>query len=156
MKFLKIYLLLSLFFFSCKNESSSLVYIHSFQRTQTDKFIVKIKKEKGNIYYKYSNKKDTIKDLNVVFNIKNDILISDKDTFYPIRKEYNTSDFSYKMYQQKVVKSHNRTLVFNKNYGLLSSTALGADFLILKDSLSAIKNEAIFKEIILELHRISK
>jgi hypothetical protein len=46
MKFLKIYLLLSLFFFSCKNESSSLVYIHSFQRTQTDKFIVKIKKKK--------------------------------------------------------------------------------------------------------------
>lgn len=155
MKFLKIYLLLTLFLFSCKKETSSIVYIHSFQKTQTDKFILDIKKEKGNIYYTYSNKKDTIRDLNVVFTVNN-ILISEKDTFYPIKKEYKTGDFNYKMYQQKLVKSHNRTLVFNKNYGLLSSSALGADFLILKDSLSAIKNEAIFKEIILELNRILK
>ncbi|PQJ77910.1 hypothetical protein [Polaribacter porphyrae] len=139
---------------SCDEKSSSNIYLYSFQKSKAERFLLEIKKENHNKLYFYSNKKDSIKDLNIVYNLEKDFLVSEKDTFYFIKKSYKTKDYEYKMYQPKTIKSHTITLVFHKNYGLLSSSVWGADFLFLKDSLSSFKNEAIFKEIMLEKNKI--
>lgn len=84
------------------------------------------------------------------------MLIIDKDSFWSTSKTYKTKNYTFKIYQQKEVKSHNRSLVFNKNYGLLCNTAYGADFLFFKDSLQLAETKMIFKEILLEINKIEK
>ena len=106
-------------------------------------------------YFEYINSKDSIKNLKIIFNPKKDFLRTDIDTFYVTKNRYNSEVLEFKMYQTKQNKSHNRTLVFNETYGLLSSLAYGAEFIFLKDSVSSNDRTIIFKEIFLDLNKIN-
>jgi len=87
------------------------------------------------------------------YNVEGNFLISDFDTFLATKKVYNSKSLEFNIYQRKEI--NNRTLFFNKKYGLLSSIAYGTDFLFLKDSISVNTKELIFKELFLNLNKIN-
>ncbi|WP_439132230.1 hypothetical protein [Polaribacter sp.] len=135
-----------------KNET---IFLHSLNTENIEKLTLH-KSEKDQIFnYSYTHPTDSIKNLNIAYHPKNDWLMVKKDTFISTPKRYITKNYEYNMYQNKEVKSHHRTLVFNKKYGLLCSTGFGADFLFFKDSLQLPETKMIFKEIILELNKIN-
>ena len=58
------------------------------------------------------------------------------------------------MYQKKDVKNNISTLVFNKDYGLLASVSAEANFVLLKDTVTALEKEVFFKELFINLNKI--
>ena len=149
-------LLMSLLFFSCeKKEKNISIYSYSLLNDDVGDFKLNITEKGGVIGFEYLNKIDTIGRLHLTYNKKLDVLITKADTFYSIKKAYNLKEIKFKFYQRKVVKSHNRSFVFNEKYGLLSNLAFGADYLFIKDSISKIEKEVLFKGLFLQLNEIN-
>ena len=140
--------------YSCTKNSTSTINVYSFQTKDYEKLRLDIKKNGDKILYQYTSKTDSTKNLELTFNFRKNFLATKQDTFYSFRKTYTTKDYEYFYYQQINAQSHVRTLVFEEDYGLLLSSGYGADFLFVKDSLSKIEMEDIFKELILELNKI--
>ena len=155
MKIYCIACLLVLFLTSC-NEKSKVVYLHTLQTEKIEELALQIDKNTETIEYTYLHQSGSTKNMVLKYQPKKDILNIDKDTFLASPKKYETKQYEYKMYQKKDLKSHNRTLVFHKKYGLLCSTGYKADFLFFKDSLQLPETKMIFKEIILELNKVEK
>lgn len=140
---------------SCQ-EKNAVFFLHFLNTKKVDKLVLSTKKRGNIISYNYKNLTDSIKSIDLKYHLEKDVILMHKDTFWEISKTYTTKSYEYKMYQQKEIRSHNTTLVFHKKYGLLCSTAYGADFLFLKDSLQLKETKMIFKEVLLELNKIEK
>ena len=149
-------LLISLILFSCeKKENNIPIYSYSLLTDNVKSFKLKISEKESTIGFEYLHENDSIRRLYLKYNKKNDVLISRFDTFHSSKKTYKFKKVNFKIYQRKVVQSHNRSLVFNERYGLLSNLAYGADYLFLKDSISKIDKEVLFKELFLQLNKIN-
>lgn len=146
---------LILFFFACEEQNQT-IFLHFLYTEKVEKLTLHINKENECVTYNYLHKNDSIKNIEVKYHLKKDVLTIDKDTFLSTFKRYVTKNYDFKMYQKNEIKSHQRTLVFHKKYGLLCNTGFGADFLFFKDSLQLPETKMIFKEIILELNKIDK
>jgi len=148
--------LMSLLFFSCKKKEKNIsIYSYSLLNDDVGNFKLNITEKGGVIGFEYLNKIDTIGRLHLTYNKKLDVLITKADTFYSTKKAYNLKEIKFKFYKRKVVKSHTRSLVFNEKYGLLSNLAFGADYLFIKDSISKIEKEVLFKGVFLKLNEIN-
>ena len=146
-----------IFVVSCAKEENNIpIFGYSLQHNKVQKLKLIIKELDSSKEFDYVNATDSIKNIKIIYNLEKDFLLSEIDTFYVIKNIYNSKNLVFKMYQSKEIKSHNRTLVFNKDYGLLASLAIGADFIFLKDSIANIESTEVFKEIFLDLNKINK
>jgi hypothetical protein len=157
MKNVKFYVLVVIFvFFSCESEQNNIsVFSYSLQNESIQKLKLNTNKKGDFKIFKYQYSQDSIKSIDLKYNLDRDFLITGIDTFLVQKNTYNSKSLAFKMYQTKEVTSHNRTLVFNENYGLLASLAVGADFIFLKDSLANKDKNVIFKEIFLNLNKVN-
>ncbi|PQJ82112.1 hypothetical protein [Polaribacter glomeratus] len=142
--------------FSCQSEQNNIsVFRYSLQNDSIQKLKLNTNKIADLQIFKYQDSQDAIKSIDLKYNLNRDFLITDMDTFLVQENTYKSKSLEFKMYQTKKVTSHNRTLVFNENYGLLASLAVGADFIFLKDSLANKDRNIIFKEIFLNLNKVN-
>ena len=155
MRYVNFYgLLLILFLVSCgRKERNIPIYGHSLHKDSIKKITLNIIKKEGLINFEYRREVDSLISLDLKYNVEGNFLISDFDTFLATKKVYNSKSLEFNIYQRKEI--NNRTLFFNKKYGLLSSIAYGTDFLFLKDSISVNTKELIFKELFLNLNKIN-
>ena len=155
MRYVNFYgLLLILFLVSCgRKESNIPIYGYSLHKDSIKKITLNIIKKEGLINFEYRREVDSLISLDLKYNVEGNFLISDLDTFLATKKVYNSKSLEFNIYQRKEI--NNRTLFFNKKYGLLSSIAYGTDFLFLKDSISVNTKELIFKELFLNLNKIN-
>ena len=155
MRYVNFYgLLLILFLVSCgRKESNIPIYGYSLHKDSIKKITLNIIKKEGLINFEYMREVDSLISLDLKYNVEGNFLISDFDTFLATKKVYNSKSLEFNIYQRKEI--NNRTLFFNKKYGLLSSIAYGRDFLFLKDSISVNTKELIFKELFLNLNKIN-
>ena len=153
MRYVNFYgLLLILFLVSCgRKESNIPIYGYSLHKDSIKKITLNIIKKEGLINFEYRREVDSLISLDLKYNVEGNFLISDFDTFLATKKVYNSKSLEFNIYQRKEI--NNRTLFFNKKYGLLSSIAYGTDFLFLKDSISVNTKELIFKELFLNLNK---
>tara|TARA_B100000795_G_scaffold262172_1_gene239747 strand:- start:1628 stop:2101 length:474 start_codon:yes stop_codon:yes gene_type:complete len=155
MRYVNFYgLLLILFLVSCGIKESNIpIYGYSLHKDSIKKITLNIIKKEGLINFEYRREVDSLISLDLKYNVEGNFLISDFDTFLATKKVYNSKSLEFNIYQRKEI--NNRTLFFNKKYGLLSSIAYGTDFLFLKDSISVNTKELIFKELFLNLNKIN-
>ncbi len=109
-----------------------------------------VRKNKDSVIdYKYSSTKE-YKNLNLRYHIEKDVLVSDNTFFYK-NKAFQFQNLSFKFYglsKGKDYVTHPKLLFFNKDYGILANVTHGANFLFLKDSISDLEKEKLFKRII--------
>jgi len=142
--------------YSCGNSNTSeTIFLHSLQNDKIEKLLFTKIKNEALIEYNYTQDKDAIKNIFLKYDSNKNVLISDLDTFLMTNKSFKTKKVNFGMYQSKIIKSHNTTFVFNKDYGLFATLGYGANFLFLKDSTSAIQREIIYKQLFLNLNEIS-
>ncbi|MDG1037761.1 MAG: hypothetical protein P8O89_02325 [Polaribacter sp.] len=147
---------ISLILFSCDRKEVNIpIYSYSLLQDEVLNFQQNISKKDEIISFDYVNMNDSINRLHFNYNKVTDVLISNKDTFYSTKREYNSKEIKFRFYQTKDVKSNNRSLVFNEKYGLLSNLAFGSDYLFTTESISKIEKEILFKELFLQLNEVN-
>ena len=147
---------ISLILFSCDRKEVNIpIYSYSLLQDEVLNFQLDISEKEKIISFDYFNKNDSINRLHFNYNKVTDVLISNTDTFYSTKREYNSKEIKFRFYQTKDVKSNNRSLVFNEKYGLLSNLAFGSDYLFTTDSISKIEKEILFKELFLQLNEVN-
>ena len=147
---------ISLILFSCDRKEANIpIYSYSLLQDEVLNFQQNISKKDEIISFDYVNMNDSINRLHFNYNKVTDVLISNKDTFYSTKREYNSKEIKFRFYQTKDVKSNNRSLVFNEKYGLLSNLAFGSDYLFTTESISKIEKEILFKELFLQLNEVN-
>ena len=145
-----------LLLFSCDNKSeTNLIYHLALQNDKVEYLTSNIEEKDNLVNYTYIHSKDSIKNIFLKYDSNKNVLISDLDTFFISNKSFKTKNVIFGMYQKKEIKSHNTTLVFNKDYGLFATLGYGANFLFLKDSISASQKEIIYKQLFLNLNKIN-
>ena len=92
--------------------------------------------------------------LDLKFIIEKESLNLNQETYTITSKTYSSASLEFKMYQKKDVKNNISTLVFNKEYGLLASVSAKANFVLLKDTVTALEKEVFFKELFINLNKI--
>ncbi|TMM31469.1 hypothetical protein FDT66_05770 [Polaribacter aestuariivivens] len=146
---------ISLLIFSCKRKQVDVpIFSYSILNDSVKNFKLNINEKQATIYYEYLHQNDSIKKLYLTYNNDKDILISNLDTFHFNKKTYNSKSLQFKFYQKKEINNHNRSLVFNENYGLLANLAYGSDYLFLKDSISKTDKKLLFKALFYDLNKI--
>lgn len=141
---------------SCaKNQTDVPIFSYSLSNNKIEKLTLNSLHHKEIIAFNYLHPTDTVKNVDLRYFLEKDILMINLDTFLPTKKMYNSKSLDFKIYQTTSNITKQRSLVFHKDYGLLANLALGEDYLFLKDSLSETENKAIFKEIFLELNKIT-
>ena len=147
---------ISLILFSCDRKEVNIpIYSYSLLQDEVLNFQLDISEKEKIISFDYFNMNDSINRLHFNYNKVTDVLISNTDTFYSTKREYNSKEIKFRFYQIKDVKSNNRSLVFNEKYGLLSNLAFGSDYLFTTDSISKIEKEILFKELFLQLNEVN-
>lgn len=139
------------FLTSCK-ENNIPIYGHVLGVDKAQHLKLEIKKTPTNIHFDYVQKNDSLKDINLKYHPKEDIITTDLDTFKKIKKNYKTKNIDFVMYQNKKV---NKTFVFNRDYGPLATLGFESDCLFLKDStISFNVKEFTFKDLYVSLNNI--
>jgi hypothetical protein len=111
-----------------------------------------ISKTENIVNFEYLQKEDSLKNINLKYDVQEDFITVSSDTFYKIQNNYKLKDLPYKMYQLKKDKNNMKTFVFNPDFGLLASLGIGADCVFLQDSIAANAKEFIFKELYINLN----
>lgn len=156
MKKIFFYIIVSFILVSCNRSQNNIpIFLHALSKKNIEKFTLKSIQREGFISFNYLQKKDTIKNIDLKYMKEKDIIITNLDTFITTKKHYKSKTLSYTIYKHKLHKSHNRFLVFNKNYGLFANLASGANFLFLRDTISSYTKGVIFKELFLQVHKIN-
>jgi hypothetical protein len=128
---------------------------YSLRNDEIKNFTVSINEKSELIEYNYIDNKDHFRKINLKYNEEYDFLISGSDTLNSINSSYRFKSSKFKMYQIKEKRSHISTFVFNKEYGVLAKLGSKSHLLLLKDSLSKIDKEVLFKELFLQLNKIN-
>ena len=150
-----VFLVISL---SCKNNIKNMngpILGYSLRNDDINNFTVSINKKSDLIEYNYIDNKDHFRKINLKYNEKYDFLISGSDTLNSINSSYRFKSSEFKMYHIKEKRSHISTLVFNNEYGVLAKLGSKLHLLLLKDSISKIDKEVLFKELFLQLNEIN-
>ena len=150
-----VFLVISL---SCKNDIKNMdgpILGYLLRNDEVNNFTVSINKNNELIEYNYIHNKDHFRKINLKYNEENDFLISGSDTLNSINCSYRFKSSEFKMYQIKEKRSHISTFVFNNEYGVLAKLGSKSHLLLLKDSLSKIDKEVLFKELFLQLNKIN-
>ncbi len=153
MKLSKIVVLVSvLFFLSCKekplNIDSPSVFGMSIFSGKHQNYELEIKKTDSLDNYNYHHQKNVLGNLFIKYYEKEDYIDSKFGKFTMVNKSKTYRGFLFKYYSTKKKGPKGSVIVFNKEYGIIATSAYGADFLFLKDSVSIEKNKEIFTEII--------
>jgi len=148
------FIIIVLSLYSCdKKQNNIRAFKYSIIYNRLDTLELNINKKNKRINFDYEYLKDSKKNLSLKYNTKEGLLISSLDTFVSSEKIYNFKDLEFKIYKTKELRSHNRIIVFNENYGILANLAYGSDHVFLRDSLSKNEAKVIFKELIFELNK---
>lgn len=148
-----VYLLFVLLMVSCAEKERNIpVFVYALEKNEVENYVLSIQSDKTIINFEYLNLKDSTNKLDLKFVIKEELLKSNFETFFPTNKTYNSNRLEFDMFRTNDSK---KRLFFNKNYGLLASLGLGENFILLKDSISSNTKELIFKELFLELNKIN-
>lgn len=148
---------LSLFFLCCSCGSegeNDLIYRYALETNKVEKYRLNTQENDATFQYEYWSLTDSLPlyDLNYVSD-KEQLLLKGK-TFLDANEAYNSGSFQFKIFQIKRSNTAIRTLVFNKNYGLLASLGFGANFIFSKDSLTPKIKELTFKKIFRSINNI--
>ena len=148
--------LISLIIISCKREEiNTPIIVYSINKDTPECYILNSKHESEFINFKYVSSENSNLSLEFKYDLDKDYLLMASDTLYSIKSVYKPKDVEFKMYQIRQKRSHIRTLVFNEEYGLLASLSFKSHKLFLKDSISFLEKETIFKELFLQLNKIN-
>lgn len=128
--------------------------MYSIKNSFLENYVLNYKNNGALIEFEYTLKQDTIRRLDFKYLKEKDILLLGLDTLFPIKSIYKPKEIKFKMYQFKQRRNHIRTLVFNSKYGLLASLNYKSHKLFLKDSISKIDKENLFKGLFLELNKM--
>jgi len=150
------FLLIILFIISCgRNEKDIPIYSYSLATDSVHNFNLNSNTKNIRTNFEYLHKKDTLRNLSIVYDNELDVLIYGSDTLQSTNRIYNAKSLKFKYYRKKAAVNHHRFLVFNEKYGLLSNLAYGANYLFLKDSISKSDKELVFKKLFLQVNKIN-
>lgn len=151
-----VFLLIIFFIISCsRNQKDIPIYSYSLATDSVYRFNLNSNTENVRTNFEYLHKKDTLRNLSIMYDNELDVLIYDSDTLKSTNRIYNSKSLKFKYYLKKGAISHQRFLVFNEKYGLLSNLAYGANYLFLKDSISKSDKELLFKKLFLQVNKIN-
>ena len=154
MKRLIILLLLIVVLVSCdKNEENVPVFVYNMKSNYPEKYLLNSENENSSIQFKYSTKADAATKINIKYLKEKQLLILGLDTLISIKSTFKPRNTEFKMYQTKQKSNPITTYVFNKDYGLFASLGFKSHQLFLKDSITALEKETIFKGIFIELNK---
>ena len=145
----------TIFFFSCSKKQQDVpVFKYALEQKDSEYYVLNSELNNGVAVFKYVNAKDILQNLDLKFIIEKESLNLNQETYTITSKTYNSASLEFKMYQKKDVKNNISTLVFNKDYGLLASVSAKANFVLLKDTVTALEKEVFFKELFINLNKI--
>ena len=145
----------TIFFFSCSKKQQDVpVFKYALEQKDSEYYLLNSDLKNGVAVFKYANANDVPQNLDLKFNIEKESLNLNQETYTLTLKTYSSSSLEFKMYQKKDVKNNISTLVFNKDYGLLASVSAEANFVLLKDTITALEKEMFFKELFINLNKI--
>lgn len=140
-------------FISCgENEKNIPIYGYQLGQSKIQKLKLNIHKTDPFITFAYAQKNDSLKNINLKYDVQKDIIIAALDTFYKTDKIYPSKSLKYKMYQLKKDETRLKTFVFHENYGIIASLGFGIDQIFLKDSVTPIVKEFIFKDLFINVN----
>lgn len=154
MKKLTYYLFFVIFLLvSCSgNEENIKVYGYELGNMQLQDFKLNIVHLDNEVYFEYLHETDSIKNIRLKYKPQEDFIIIGLDTFNLQQNSYKVQQELYNLYQEEKTKSHQRTLVFNRKFGLLASLVYGKDIVFLTDSISSAEKEFIFKDLFININ----
>ena len=145
----------TIFFFSCSKKQQDVpVFKYALEQKDSEYYVLNSELNNGVALFKYGNAKDILQNLDLKFIIEKESLNLNQEIYTITSKTYSSASLEFKMYQKKDVKNNISTLVFNKDYGLLASVSAKANFVLLKDTLTALEKEVFFKELFINLNKI--
>jgi hypothetical protein len=145
----------TIFFFSCsKKQQDVAVFKYALEQKDSEYYVLNSELNNGVAVFKYVNAKDILQNLDLKFIIEKESLNLNQEIYTITSKTYSSASLEFKMYQKKDVKNNISTLVFNKDYGLLASVSAEANFVLLKDTITALEKEVFFKELFINLNKI--
>jgi len=145
----------AILFFSCSKKQQDIpVYKYALEQKYSEYYVLNSYLKNGIAVFKYANTNDVLQNLDLKFNIEKESLNLNQETHTLTLKTYSSASLEFKMYQKKDVKNNISTLVFNKDYGLLASFSAKANFVLLKDTVTALEKEVFFKELFINLNKI--
>lgn len=145
----------TIFFFSCSKKQQDVpVFKYALEQKDSEYYVLNSELNNGVAVFKYVNAKDILQNLDLKFIIEKESLNLNQETYTLTLKTYSSASLEFKMYQKKDVKNNISTLVFNKDYGLLASVSAKANFVLLKDTVTALEKEVFFKELFINLNKI--
>ena len=145
----------TIFFFSCSKKQQDVpVFKYALEQKDSEYYVLNSELNNGVAVFKYVNAKDILQNLDLKFIIEKESLNLNQEIYTIMSKTYSSASLEFKMYQKKDVKNNISTLVFNKDYGLLASVSAEANFVLLKDTITALEKEMFFKELFINLNKI--
>ena len=145
----------TIFFFSCSKKQQDVpVFKYALEQKDSEYYVLNSELNNGVAVFKYVNAKDILQNLDLKFIIEKESLNLNQEIYTITSKTYSSASLEFKMYQKKDVKNNISTLVFNKEYGLLASVSAKANFVLLKDTFTALEKEVFFKELFINLNKI--
>ncbi|TXD51198.1 MULTISPECIES: hypothetical protein [unclassified Polaribacter] len=147
------FLALALLMISCSgNQNDIAIYGYELGDRTIQQLKLNIKLTDQEVNFEYTHKKDILKSINLKYQVQEDLVIIDSDTFTKIKNSYQLKTFVYEMYQIKKNKDSIKTLVFSPDLGLLATLGIGSDCVFLEDSIAPNAKEFIFKELYINLN----
>lgn len=154
MKQLILFLLSILILVSCaKNEVDNSLLVYEMKSIEPDNYMLNIKNKGAIINFQYKRTLDTVRKLDFKYSKENNILVLGLDTLKTIHSVFKPRNTEFKMYQNKQKANHATTYVFNENHGLFARLSFESHQLFLKDSITPLEKENIFKGLFLELNK---
>ena len=155
MKKLIAFVLLMVMLSSCdKNKVNVPVFVYNMKSDYPENYILNSDNENSCIQFMYSTKADAASKIDIKYLKEQQWLVLGLDTLYPIKSTFKPRNTEFKMYQTKQKRSHIKTYVFNKDYGLFASLGFKSHQLFLKDSVTELEKETIFKGLFIELNKL--
>ena len=148
---------LSLFFLCCSCGSegeNDLIYRYALETNKVEKYRLNTQENDAALHYEYRSLNDSLLLYNLSYIIDKEQLQLKAKTFLDAKENYNSGSFKFKIFQIKRSNTDIRTLVFNKNYGLLASLGFGENFIFSKDSLTPKIKELTFKKIFRSINNL--
>ena len=154
MKKLIVFLALIFSVISCdKKEENVPVFLYNIKSDFPENYMLNSENQNSFIQFIYSTKADAVPKIDIKYVKEQNLLLLRSDTLFQIKSTFKPRNTEFKMYQTKQKRSHITTYVFNEEYGLFASLGFKSHQLFLKDSISAIEKETIFKGIFIELNK---
>jgi hypothetical protein len=148
---------LTSFFLCCScgiKEENDLIYRYALETNKVEKYRLNTQENDAIFQYEYRGLNDSLLEYDLNYIAGKEQLKLKTKTFLDVKENYNSGSFTFKIFQIKRSNTDIRTLVFNKNYGLLASLKFGENFIFSKDSIAPKIKELTFKKIFRSINNI--